>query len=105
MADTTLRILTSNSTLSVLEALVPAFERSGPRCEIAFDSAKTMLERIKGGAPGDLLVFHSPAFEELIALGIIAAGSRRPFALSRVGVAVRAGAPRPDISSVDAFRR
>ena len=105
LSPMTIRILTSNSTLSVLEALVPGFERAGGGpCEIAYDSAIKMLARIKGGETGDVLVFHSGAFDELAPLKTIVAGSRRPFALSRVGVAVRSGAPRPDISSVEAFR-
>jgi molybdate transport system substrate-binding protein len=43
--------------------------------------------------------------EDLEKSGMVRAGSRRLFARSRVGVAVRSGAPKPDISSVDAFKR
>src|SRR5262245_26165393 len=101
-----IRVLTSNSSLPVLEALAPAFERaSGRRYAVEVDSAKKMLERVKGGESGDVLIFGSSVFDELIGLGIIDPASRRPFALSRVGVAVRSGAPRPDISSVAAFKR
>ena len=49
----TLKILTSNSSRTVLDALAPAFERaSGRRYAFEFDSAKSMLARIEDGRPG-----------------------------------------------------
>lgn len=101
-----IKVLTSHSSFSVLDALAPAFERvAGQEVSIEADSAKTMLARIKGGETGDVLVIGKSAADELAQLGIVVPGSRRPFARARVGVAVRAGAPRPDISSVEAFKR
>lgn len=103
---TEIRILTSNSSLTVLDALAPAFERaSGRRYAVEFDSARTMLARIKGGETGDVVILGAAVIGELEKLGIVAAGTARPFARARVGVAVRAGAPKPDISSVEAFKR
>lgn len=100
-----IQILTSHSSFSVLNVLVPEFEQaSGCRVAIEADSAQTMLARIKGGETGDVVVLGKAMVAELAGLGIVAAGAR-PFSLARVGVAVRAGAPRPDISSVEAFRR
>lgn len=100
-----IRILTSNSSRTVLDALAPAFERAyGRRYTVEFDSAKKMLARIKGGETGDVVILGASVVRELEQLGMVAAGSSRLFARSRVGVAVRAGAPRPDISSVEAFK-
>lgn len=100
-----IKVLTSHSSFSVLDALAPAFEQAaGQEVAIEADSAKTMLARIKGGETGDVLVIGKSAADELAQLGIVVFGSRRPFARARVGVAVRAGAPRPDISSVEAFK-
>ena len=100
------RILTSNSSLTVLEALAPAFERaSGRRYTVQADSAKKMLARIRDGETADIVILGTSVVDELAKLGIVAAGSSRPFARSRVGVAVRSGAPRPDISTVEAFKR
>ena len=109
-ADTTtgapLRVLTSNSSFPVLDALAPECERAtGLGYTVQADTARNMLARIKAGEPADITVLAAPDVDELVGLGIIAARSRRPFARSRVGVAVRAGAPRPDISSVEAFKR
>jgi molybdate transport system substrate-binding protein len=101
-----IKLLTSNSSLSVLDALAPAFERaSGHRYKVDAASAKVMLARIKDGETGDVVILGASVVKELEQLGIVAAGTSRLFARSRVGVAVRAGAPRPDISSVEAFRR
>lgn len=100
-----LRIRTSHSSFSVLTALVPAFERS-TSIEVAIeaDSAQTMLARLKGGETGDVVILGDAIVEELQSLAI-AAAPPYPFARARVGVAVRAGAPQPDISSVEAFKR
>jgi len=102
----TIRVMTSNSTRGVLEALAPAFERaSGHALCFQYDSAKAMMARIEAGATADVVVLGTGAINELEALGRLVPGSRRLFARSRVGVAVRTGAPRPDISTVEAFKR
>jgi molybdate transport system substrate-binding protein len=101
-----LKVLTSNSSFPVLDALVPAFERATrQRYVVQVDTARKILARIKGGETADVAILAASDIDELVRLGILAAGSARPFARSRVGVAVRGGAPRPDISSVAAFRR
>jgi molybdate transport system substrate-binding protein len=98
------KILTSHSSFSVLDGLAPAYEQaSGQAVAIEADSAKTMLARIKGGESGDIVILGKAMVEELVGLGI--AAGPRPFSRARVGVAVRAGAPRPDISSVESFTR
>lgn len=102
----TLTIFTSNSSRTVLDALLPAFEReSGYRVTVVADSAKTMLARVRMGETADVAILLEAAIDELVGSGIIAATSRRLFASSRIGLAVRAGAPRPDIGTVDAFRQ
>jgi molybdate transport system substrate-binding protein len=99
-------VLTSNSTQPVLDALGALFEREGGGgVSLRCDSAKVMLQRIKDGDRADVVVLGASAIDELAKLGIVEAGSVRPFAHSRVGVAVKAGAPHPDISSVEAFKR
>jgi molybdate transport system substrate-binding protein len=101
-----LRVLTSNSSFPVFDALAPAFEdATGQRYSVEADTARRMLARIKSGETADVVVLAAPDIDELVALGTVARESRRPFARSRVGVAVRKGAPKPDISSVEAFRR
>lgn len=64
-----------------------------------------MLARIQKGETADLAITGSGALDELVKQGKILAGSRRVLARCRVGVAVLAGKPTPDISSVAAFKR
>ena len=99
-------VLTSNSTQPLLDALGARFEReTGKPVRVVCDSAKVMLARIKAGETGDLVVLGAAAVDELVTLGRVDGGTRRLFARSRVGVAVRVGTPHPDISSVGALRQ
>ncbi len=101
-----LKILTSNSTRPVLDALIPAYEKAtGNTVAISADSAKAMVARIRGGETGDAVVLGSGALQELVEAGIVTAASRRAFARALVGVGVRSGAPRPDISTPEALRK
>jgi molybdate transport system substrate-binding protein len=101
-----LRLLTSNATHSVLGALAAAFERArGHAVRVDCDSAKRMLERIENGEAADVAVLNAPHVERLVASGRIVPRTCRVFSRSRVGVAVRAGAVHPDVSTVDAFIR
>jgi molybdate transport system substrate-binding protein len=101
-----IKILTSNSTLPVLNALIPAYEKStGNTVAISADSAKGMVARIRAGESGDVIVLGSGAVKELAEDNIINGASRRAFARAIVGVGVRSGTTHPDISSVEAFRK
>jgi len=68
----------------------------------ASDSIPSRLSR---GEPVDVVILAAPALDALIAQGRVAAGSRVDLVRSSIGLAVRAGAPRPDIGSVEALRR
>jgi molybdate transport system substrate-binding protein len=101
-----IRILASNSIRAVMGELVPQFERaSGISVSVSYDPAKVMLARIAKGETGDLAITGSGAIDELVKQGKILAGSRRVLARCRVGVAVRAGQPRPDIGTVESLKR
>lgn len=101
-----LKILTSNSTRPVLDALIPAYEKStGNKVALTADSAKAMVERIKGGETGDIVVLGTGALKDLAAAGFVTDASRRPFARAVVGVGVCSGTPHPDISSLESFRK
>jgi ABC-type molybdate transport system substrate-binding protein len=68
----------------------------------AADSIPTRLAR---GEPADVIIVSAQALDALIAAGEVEAGSRVDLVLSSIGLAVRAGAPQPDISSIDALAR
>ncbi|MDP1537695.1 MAG: substrate-binding domain-containing protein [Burkholderiales bacterium] len=101
-----LKILTSNSTRTVLDALIPAYEKNtGNKVSISADSAKAMVARIKVGETGDVVILSSGAVKELAADGAVIPASHRPFARAMVGVGVAKGTAHPDISTVDALRK
>ena len=101
-----LRVFTTRSIATVLEKIGGEFERrSGRTLNVTTDVAARMVRRINAGEPFDLLVAAPSHIDQLIDAGKIIPQTRTDLARSGIGVAVRAGAPRPDISSVDAFKR
>lgn len=101
-----LRILTTRSIATVLGKIGADFERrTGRTLSVTTDVAVRMVRRINAGEPFDLLVAAPAQIDELIKAGKIIPESRSDLARSGIGVAVRAGAPKPDISTVDAFKR
>ena len=101
-----LRVFTTRAIATVLAKIGPQFERaSGYTLSVTTDIAIRMVRRIQGGEPFDFIVAAPAQIDDLIKEGKVAAHSRTNLARSGIGVAVRAGAPKPDIGSVDAFKR
>jgi molybdate transport system substrate-binding protein len=98
--------ISSMATREVLAELVPAFERQSGRV-VAFESVGGVdaARRIGSGEPFDAVVLASEAIDKLIGAGRIVAGSKVDLARSGIAVAVRSGAPRPEIGSEEAVRR
>jgi len=88
------------SVLSTL-ALKGVLEKLRPKAELRFDATQAILKRIADGERADILILTDEAMADLQKKGRVR--DVRPMGSSGVGVAVRAGAPRPDIGSVDAF--
>ncbi len=101
-----IKLMTSNALRTVLGELAPLFGRAhGHQIAASFDPAQRMLKRIAAGETADVAISNTSAIDQLANEGVIAAGSRRTLARYGVGLAVRAGAPKPDIGSVEAFKR
>jgi len=84
--------------------LVPGFERSsGHKVTNIWVPSVQMMSRLKGGEAVDLVILSAASLDELIKAGIVS--ERIDLAKSGVGVAVKAGAPKPDISSGEAIKR
>jgi molybdate transport system substrate-binding protein len=97
-------VLSSLALKGVLEEFRPAFEQSiAARLELHFDATQAILTRLEAGFQADLLVVTAQALEELRKSGRVT--QVRALGASGVGIAVRAGAPKPDISSVEALKR
>lgn len=102
----TISLFVSNSLRGTLGELIPQFERSsGHTVAIRYDPAKIMMERIARGETADLAILGGSAIDDLVKAGKIDSASKRPVASCGVGIAVLAGAPKPDIGSVEAFKK
>ena len=101
-----LKIVSSMATRQVLAELVAAFEASTSQAvELESVGGVDAAKRVRAGEAFDVVVLASDVIDQLAAEGRIVAGSRMNLTRSGVAVAIRAGAPRPDIGSEDALRR
>ena len=101
-----IRVMSSLATREAWLELVPQFEKaSGHRVKIDWVGSQDMMKRLRGGEVVDLVVLSASGIDELIKEGRLAPGSRVDLASSVIGVAVRAGARKPDLSSGEALKR
>jgi molybdate transport system substrate-binding protein len=99
-------VLCTNGIKEAMLELAPAFERQrGVSLQVTYGSTKVLSEKVDGGAVSDLVILTAEAVEDLIKTGKVKAGSRTDIASSGIGVAVRKGAPKPDISTAAALKR
>jgi molybdate transport system substrate-binding protein len=84
--------------------IAAAFERaSGHRVTVVQEAGAPLEQRLANG-PADLITGNPGQIDDLVKKGRVVAGSAVPFALASLGVSVRAGAPKPDISTVEAYK-
>jgi len=99
-----IRLMCSGAMRPALEELAPQFERaSGHKLAITYASTNAIRERALAGDDGDLVIFSGPAVDDVVRQGKLAA--KVDLVRSAVGVGVRAGSPRPDLSSAEAFKQ
>jgi molybdate transport system substrate-binding protein len=101
-----LTVLGTTGIKSLVEELGPQFERStGHKLALTFASAAVLKRQIDDGETFDLAILTADVADDLIKRGKLVAATRTDVARSGLGIAVRAGARKPDISSVDALKR
>ena len=101
-----LKVATIRAGEIVLKELGPEFERtSGHTLRLIVDLAPALARKIEAGEPFDVAILATPVLDRLIARGKIAAATRTDVLRAGIGVGVRPGAPKPDISTVEAFKR
>jgi molybdate transport system substrate-binding protein len=101
-----LNVLCSNGFQSVMVELGPRYERqSGNALHVRYGLAAMLGKEIEDGAAFDVAILAPPQIDGLIGKGRLAADSRVVLARSGMGVMVRSGAPKPDVSTVEAFKR
>jgi molybdate transport system substrate-binding protein len=104
-----IKVMTSGGFTAAYLELVQAFEReTGHTVATTFGGSmgngpETIPNRLQRGEPADLVIMASTALDALIGKGQVVAGSRVDLARSTIGMAVRKGAPKPDISTVAAL--
>jgi molybdate transport system substrate-binding protein len=90
---------------TAIAELVPPFERSsGDTVRLSYGPSGAVARRFIGGEPADVVVIDSNAIDELIKQGRLLPG-RTDIAQTGIGIAVRKGAPRPDVSTPEALKR
>ena len=101
-----LKVLTAGAFKQVVLALVPNYERqTGNHVTVDNGTTGQLKKRIEGGETFDVLVITPAVVDEMIASGRLAAGSKVNLASVGIGVVVKQGAPKPDIATVDEFKR
>ena len=101
-----LRLISSMATRELLAELSAAYERaSGQGVITAAAGGVDVARRVQAGEAADVVVLASTAIDRLIAAGALLGGSRVDLVKSGVAIAVRTGAPRPDVGSETAVRR
>ena len=101
-----LTVLSTNAFKTVLEELGPQFERaSGHKLAMRFASTSEMKARIEKGEAFDVALLTAAAADDLIKQAKLTAATRTDVARSGVGVAIRKGTAKPDLSSAEAFKR
>ena len=101
-----LKVLSAFGMQSVLEDLGPKFERAtGHKLAISFATGGATVKRVLGGEIADVVITIQPGINTLVKDGKAAAGNVAVLARAGIVVAVRKGAPKPDIASPDALKR
>lgn len=105
-----IKVMTSGAFTAPYLELGPRFERASKEKLVTLTTTMgigvdSIPNRIARGEAVDVVIVAASSLDELIREGRVVAGSKVDLARSDIGMAVRAGAPKPDISSVEAFRR
>jgi molybdate transport system substrate-binding protein len=101
-----IKVLSGNGARAAISELGARFERaSGHTLAIRFEVNPEVKRKIEAGEVFDVAVLNPPVLDALVRQGKIAADTRAVIGRAGIGVAARAGAPKPDISSVAAFKR
>jgi len=101
-----IKILASAAIRDAYLELLPQFEKAtGNKVTAEWSGTPDIQKRIAAGEAADVVILGNSGTEELIRQGKLVPGSRASFAKSGAGVAVREGAPKPDISSADAVKK
>lgn len=101
-----IKVVAAGAVEEPFEKLAADFTRqSGNKVNAMFGPVGGMMNKLKGGEKADVIILSTAAMDELDKSSALVAGSRAELGRAVAGVAVRTGAPLPDISSPDAFKK
>lgn len=101
-----IKLLEGNALHTVMEEIGPQFEKkTGNTIAATIGTSAQLKARIDGNEPFDAVLLTRAALDQLAAAGKVVPDSRADIARVGIGIAVRKGAPKPDVSTVDAFRQ
>ena len=102
----TLKVLSTHAVMGIVDAFAPQFERdSGHSLAISYDPTNMLKRRIAGGEAFDAAIMTRPVLDEFAERGAILRDTCMDLARSGLGVSVRKGARKPDIGTVEGFKR
>jgi len=100
------KVFCTNGVKAVVEELLPQFERTtGNKVVISYEPSTQIKKRIDAGEPFDLAMMTTALIDAEIKAGKLQFESRRFVARSGLGLSIRSGAKKPDIATVDAFKK
>jgi molybdate transport system substrate-binding protein len=101
-----IKVLAANAAKGPFGELIPAFEKaSGHKVVMVWGGTEAIAKKISDSEVVDVVIIAAPSVDKLIAEGKLVADGRANFAKSGVGMAVRSGLSKPEITSVDAVKR
>jgi molybdate transport system substrate-binding protein len=101
----TITVLSSNGFRAVLQELAPQFEKAtGNQLAITFSVAAELKKRIDGGEVFDLAILTPTLMDDLIRQGTVVRESRTALARTGMAIAIRRGAAKPDVRTVDSLK-
>jgi molybdate transport system substrate-binding protein len=100
-----LLVMTGMGPSTGVYELAAGFEKATKnKVTVTFETGPTLEQKLQTNAPADLIAGGPEQIEDLIKKGKVVAGTHTPFGLAGLGVSVKAGAPRPDIGTVEAYK-
>src|SRR5215813_6686789 len=101
-----LKVLSAGAMRAALQELAPAFEAaSGNKLKIEYSTAGDIEKKVSSGDEIDVAILTKPRVDKLVREAKIVGGSTQTLAHAQIGLAVKKGAAKPDIGSVEAFKK
>ena len=106
-----IQVITSGAFAEALKALVPEYEKQSPnKVIISYGSSMggapdSIPSRLAKGEKFDVLILAAPALDKFVKSGVVSQNGKVDLVASVIGAAVKEGAPKPDISSMEAFKK